>query len=113
MIAWLIVSRKPEVLNRPEYNHLICARPAARKGVVRFGNHATTVPLVVQLLGPNIHLHSTTLLYKRPESPDIPAFRRGWHRDIRIPKDLGHKQLPRVGIKICYCLTDFFQPNSG
>ena len=73
----------------------------------------STVPLVVQLLGPNIHLHSTTLIYKRPEHPDAPTFRRGWHRDIRIPRDLGHQSLPMVGIKICYCLTDFHQPNSG
>ena len=106
--------RKPEVLNRPEYNHLDLRPGLLReKALFDLVTHATTVPLVVQLLGPNIHLHSTTLLYKRPESPDIPPFRRGWHRDIRIPKDLGHKQLPRVGIKICYCLTDFFQPNSG
>jgi ectoine hydroxylase-related dioxygenase (phytanoyl-CoA dioxygenase family) len=58
-------------------------------------------------------LHSTALIYKRPESPDGSVFRRGWHRDIRIPKDLGHRDLPRVGIKVCYCLTDFHQPNSG
>lgn len=105
---------KPEVLNRPEYNHLDL-RPGLLREQALFSlvTHATTVPLVVQLLGPNIHLHSTTLLYKRPESPDIPPFRRGWHRDMRIPKDIGHEQLPRVGIKICYCLTDFHQPNSG
>jgi ectoine hydroxylase len=106
--------RKPEVLNRPEYNHLDLRPGLLReKALFDLVTHPTTVPLVVQLLGPNIHLHSTTLLYKRPESPDIPPFRRGWHRDMRIPKDLGHKQLPCVGLKICYCLTDFFQPNSG
>jgi ectoine hydroxylase-related dioxygenase (phytanoyl-CoA dioxygenase family) len=64
-------------------------------------------------MGCNIHLHSTTLIYKRPELPDAPSFRRGWHRDIRIPRDLGHRGLPLVGIKICYCLTDFHEPNSG
>ncbi|HEU5460455.1 MAG TPA: phytanoyl-CoA dioxygenase family protein, partial [Pyrinomonadaceae bacterium] len=46
-------------------------------------------------------------------SPDVAPFRRGWHRDIRIPKDLGHRDLPLVGIKVCYCLTDFHQPSSG
>ena len=71
------------------------------------------MPLVVQLLSPNIQLHSLTLIYKRPVNPDGVPFRRGWHRDIRIPKDLGHRDLPRVGIKICYCLTDFHKPNSG
>lgn len=73
----------------------------------------TTVPLLVQLMSTNIHLHSTALTYKKPETPDLPPFRRGWHRDIRIPRDLGHEHLPMVGIKICYCLTDFDPPDSG
>jgi ectoine hydroxylase-related dioxygenase (phytanoyl-CoA dioxygenase family) len=105
---------KPEVPNRPEYNHLDL-RPGLLKEPALFDlvTNSTTVPLVVQLLSPNIHLHSTSLLYKRPSRPDVPAFRRGWHRDIRIPKDLGHLSLPRVGIKICYCLTDFPEANSG
>lgn len=105
---------KPEVLDKAEYNHL-----DLRPGLLRDETflslvaNSATVPLVVQLLGPNVHLHSTALIYKRPDSPDAPAFRRGWHRDIRIPKDLGHRGLPRVGIKVCYCLTDFHQPSSG
>jgi ectoine hydroxylase-related dioxygenase (phytanoyl-CoA dioxygenase family) len=106
--------KKPELHGRPEYNHLDL-RPGLLREEALYAlvAHAPTVPLVVQLLGPNIHLHSTALIYKRPESPDAPAFRRGWHRDIRIPRDMGHKDLPLVGIKICYCLTDFHQPNSG
>lgn len=105
---------KPEVPNRPEYNHLDL-RPGLLKEKALFDlvTNSSTVPLVVQLLSPNIHLHSTSLLYKRPSRPDVPSFRRGWHRDIRIPRDLGHQSLPRVGLKICYCLTDFHQPNSG
>jgi hypothetical protein len=105
---------KPQVQNRPEYNHLDL-RPGLLREPALFSlvTHPTTVPLVVQLLSPNIHLHSTALIYKRPENPDTPSFRRGWHRDIRIPKDLGHENLPRVGIKICYCLTDFDRSDSG
>jgi ectoine hydroxylase-related dioxygenase (phytanoyl-CoA dioxygenase family) len=106
--------RRPKMTGRPEYNHLDL-RPGILKEKALFAlvSHCSTVPLVVQLLSPNIHLHSTTLIYKRPENPDAPTFRRGWHRDIRIPRDLGHQSLPMVGIKICYCLTDFHQPNSG
>jgi ectoine hydroxylase-related dioxygenase (phytanoyl-CoA dioxygenase family) len=106
--------RKPEVQDRPEYNHLDL-RPGLLREEALFAlvTHSSTVPLVVQLLSPNIHLHSTALIYKRPESPDAPSFRRGWHRDIRIPRDLGHQCLPRVGIKICYCLTDFHQSDCG
>jgi ectoine hydroxylase-related dioxygenase (phytanoyl-CoA dioxygenase family) len=105
---------KPPMTGRPEYNHLDL-RPGllSEEALFDLVDHRATVPLVVQLLSPNIHLHSTTLLYKRPENPDAPTFRRGWHRDIRIPRDLGHRDLPMVGIKICYCLTDFSQPNSG
>jgi len=106
--------RKPHLVDRPEYNHL-----DLRPGLLRLQAffalvaHSTTVSLVVQLLGPNIHLHSTALIYKRPENPDAEPFRRGWHRDIRIARDLGHAGLPLVGVKVCYCLTDFLQPDCG
>lgn len=105
---------KAEVRNKPWHNDLDL-RPGLLEEEALFGliSHSSTVPLVVQLLSPNIHLHSTTLIYKKPESPDLPPFRRGWHRDIRIPRDLGHHNLPRVGIKVCYCLTDFHGPDSG
>jgi len=105
---------KPEIPDKPEYNHLDLRRGLLKeKTLLSLVANSTTVPLVVQLLSPNIHLQSTTIIYKRPETPDAPSFRRGWHRDIRIPKDLGHEQLPLVGIKVCYCLTDFAQPNCG
>lgn len=106
--------RRPVMTGRPEYNHLDL-RPGllGEEALLNLVDNSSTVPLVVQLLSPNIHLHSTTMIYKRPETPDAPTFRRGWHRDIRIPRDLGHESLPLVGIKICYCLTDFHEPNSG
>lgn len=106
--------RKPIIEGRPEYNHMDLRRGLLReKALLALVTNSTTVPLVVQLLGPNIHLHSTTIIYKRPEMHDAPEFRRGWHRDIRMARDLGHKGLPLAGVKICYCLTDFQQPNSG
>jgi ectoine hydroxylase-related dioxygenase (phytanoyl-CoA dioxygenase family) len=104
---------KGELPGRPEYN-LLDLRPGllAESALFDLISHSATVPLVVQLLSPNIHLHSSALIYKRP-APQSPEFRFGWHRDIRIPRDLGHQSLPRVGIKVCYCLTDFHQPRSG
>lgn len=105
---------KPELSGKPEYNYLDLRRGLLKeKRLMALVSNSATVPLIVQLLSPNIHLHSTTLIYKRPETSDTPPFRRGWHRDIRIPKDLGHEQLPLVGIKVCYCLTDFQEPNCG
>jgi Phytanoyl-CoA dioxygenase (PhyH) len=106
--------RKPVVLDKPEYNHLDLRPGLLREeALLALVSHASTVPLIVQFLGPNIHLHSTALIYKRPESPDASPFRRGWHRDIRMPRDLGQVGMPRVGIKVCYCLTDFRRDSSG
>lgn len=106
--------QKPAIAGKPEYNHLDLRRGLLKKkALYSLVSHSATVSLIVQLLGPNIHLHSTTVIYKRPENPDAPSFRRGWHRDIRMARDLGHDRLPLAGIKVCYCLTDFQQPESG
>jgi ectoine hydroxylase-related dioxygenase (phytanoyl-CoA dioxygenase family) len=105
---------KPPVAHRTNYNHLDLRPGLLReKPFVSLVAQAPAVPLIVQLLSPNIHLHSTAMIYKRWTGPDATPFRIGWHRDIRIPRDLGHDGLPRVGIKVCYCLTDFPEPNSG
>jgi ectoine hydroxylase-related dioxygenase (phytanoyl-CoA dioxygenase family) len=105
---------KPVVLDRPEYNHIDLRQGLLQEPeLLELIDHAPTVALVAQLLTPNIHLHSTALIYKRPEDLAGVAFRRGWHRDMRIPADLGHECLPRVGIKICYCLTDFPRADTG
>jgi len=106
--------KKPVVLDRPEFNH-IDLRPGVLEepAMLDLVSCAPTISLLAQLLSPNIHLHSTALIYKRPENPDAQTFRRGWHRDIRIPEDLGNAGLPRVGIKVCYCLTDFRRADAG
>ena len=70
------------------------------------------IPLVIQLLGTNIHITNTALLYKHPQ-PQEPPEDRGWHRDVGLHLDLGHKDCPRVGLKVGYCLTDLNTPNSG
>ena len=106
--------KKPVVVDRPEFNH-IDLRPGLLEepALLDLVGFAPTISLLAQLLSPNIQLHSTALIYKRPENPDAPTFRRGWHRDIRIPEDLGNSGLPRVGIKVCYCLTDFHRADAG
>jgi ectoine hydroxylase-related dioxygenase (phytanoyl-CoA dioxygenase family) len=105
---------KPELRGRAEYNHLDL-RPGLLEDEAMLGLVANSraVPLVVQFFGPNIQLHSTALIYKRPEDPDAPPFRRGWHRDARMARDLGHGGLPPTGVKVCYCLTDFQRKDSG
>ena len=74
--------------------------------------HPSIVPLVVQLLSPNIHLHTTAIIYKFPQD-DAEEGTRGWHRDIGMTEDLGHERIVRAGIKVGYCLTDFPTPQSG
>lgn len=105
---------KPPVVDRTEYNHLDM-RPGLLEepAMLELVTSSPVVPLIVQLLGPNIQLHSTSLTYKRPENPNGSKFRRGWHRDIRMPEDLGNQGLPRAGIKVSYSLTDFHHPASG
>lgn len=111
-IAGSFLTKAP-IDDKPAYNYLD-QRPGLLREKAMFAlvTHAPTVSLIAQLLSPNIHLHSTALIYKRP-SPKAAKSRFGWHRDIRIPRDLGHEALPRVGIKVCYCLTDFHAPQSG
>ena len=70
------------------------------------------VPLILQLLGTNIHITNTALIYKHPQAPEIPD-NRNWHRDVGVHLDVGHAGCPRVGLKVGYCLTDFSVPNSG
>ena len=94
------VQRRPGIVQEPDFHPLVTQSP--------------TVPLVAQLLTPNIQLHTTAIIYKFPEPADEEtANQRGWHRDSGLAEDLRHSNLPRVSIKIGYCLTDFKQPRSG
>lgn len=81
--------------------------------------HPKTFPLIVQILGPNIHLLSSQLIYleawtpgkeRQIRTPDRP----GWHRDIYgVPADLGHAHIPRLAIKCAFYLTDVSSEKSG
>jgi len=76
----------------------------------------TTVPLIVQLLGPRIQSITSHLIYKFPNAAGTPeTFRTpGWHRDVAYtPDDLGHNLIPRMEVKIAYYLTDTSKPNTG
>ena len=75
-------------------------------------SNSSTVPLIIQLLGTNIHITNTALIYKHPQGETLVS-ERNWHRDVGVHLDLGHNDLPRVGLKIGYCLTDCMEPNSG
>jgi ectoine hydroxylase len=71
-----------------------------------------TISLVVQLLGTHIHITNIALIYKHPQPLDDPGDCT-WHRDVGVHLDIGHRNLPRVGLKMGYCLTDMDDPNTG
>jgi len=75
-----------------------------------------TLPLVIQLLGSNLQLSTSHLIYRHPDPPGAPATvrRPGWHRDGgRTQLDLGQGNYPRLGLKCAFYLTDLSEPNSG
>ena len=78
--------------------------------------HPRILPLVVQLLGANLQLMTSHLIYKQPDPPNTPPTHRdpGWHRDyLQAMNDLGHFSIPRLELKCAYYFTDLSQPNSG
>jgi len=78
--------------------------------------HPTILPIVVQLLGANLHLMTSHLIYKHPDPAGTPSTHRtpGWHRDYaQAMHDLGHYSIPRIELKCAYYFTDLSEPNSG
>ncbi len=70
----------------------------------------------VQLLGSNLHLITSHLLYRQPDPADTSPELRApdWHRDISgTVRDLGHDNMPRLGLKCAYVLSDASMPGSG
>lgn len=78
--------------------------------------HSTILPLVIQLLGANLQLMTSHLIYKKPDLPGtLPTHRSpGWHRDyMQAMVDMGHYAIPRIELKCAYYLTDLSEPNTG
>lgn len=78
--------------------------------------HPTILPLVIQLLGANLQLMTSHLIYKHPDPAGTPATHRvpGWHRDYaQAMNALGHYSIPRIELKCAYYFTDLSEPNRG
>jgi ectoine hydroxylase-related dioxygenase (phytanoyl-CoA dioxygenase family) len=78
--------------------------------------HPKILPLVVHLLGSNLQLMTSHLIYKYPNPPDTPSTHRapGWHRDyMQAMQALGDYSIPRIELKCAYYFTDLSQPKSG
>ena len=78
--------------------------------------HPLILPLVVHLLGSNLQLMTSHLIYKQPDPPGTPITHRdpGWHRDyLQAMMALGHYSIPRIELKCAYYFTDLSEPNTG
>lgn len=71
---------------------------------------------VVQLMGPNLRITTSHVIYRNPDPPGSTSPQRvpPWHRDIaHVSDDLGFANTPRLQIKAAYCLTDLTSADSG
>lgn len=74
------------------------------------------LPYMVRLLGPDIKLLTSHLIYREraPEGADPLARKPGWHRDFaQAQRSLGNAGIPRLDIKAAYCLSDMPTPGCG
>ncbi len=79
-------------------------------------DHPVILPTVVQLLGSDLHLVTSHLIYKGADPEGTPhTFREpGWHRDyFQAMNDMGHRRIQRFLVKCAYYLTDLSAPRSG
>lgn len=75
---------------------------------------AAVFPVVVKILGANLHMMSSQLVYQNPHQPPVAASRGGWHRDvIGTSEDLGYDATPRMALRVGYYLSDISEPGSG
>jgi Phytanoyl-CoA dioxygenase (PhyH) len=91
--------------------HLLafCGRDATFLELI---DQATTLPFVVDVLGPNIFMYHCHLDVHPPETR--PPTTWMWHQDGGIVnRDLETEPRPRLSIKVAYFLTDVSEPGRG
>ena len=74
------------------------------------------LPIVLQLLGANLQIMTSHLIYKYPDPSNFPDTHRhpGWHRDyLQATRDMGNAAIPRLLVKCAYYLTDLREPKRG
>jgi len=79
-------------------------------------DHEVILPTVIQLLGADLHVMTSHLIYKQPDPTDKPdSYRQpGWHRDYAMAThDLGNAAIPRMLVKCAYYLTDLTDSKRG
>jgi ectoine hydroxylase len=92
--------------------HLLafCGRDAA---FLELLDHPSTLPLVVDVLGPNIFMYHCHLDV-HPREDDHGPRPWMWHQDGGvINRDLETEPRPRLSVKLAYFLTDVSEPGRG
>ncbi len=75
-------------------------------------DHPTVLPLVVDVLGPNVFMHHCHLDVHPPETD--PQHVWMWHQDGGIVnRDLETEPRPRLSVKVAYFLTDLTESGRG
>lgn len=74
------------------------------------------LPYLVRLLGPDIKLLTSHLIYREPAPAGTPKTKRhpGWHRDFaKAKRSLGDARMPRLDLKVAYALNDLPTESCG
>ncbi len=75
----------------------------------------SVLPYLVRLLGPDIHLLTSHIIY-RDKLPDGAPHKcsPGWHRDFaKAQRTLGDDRIQRLDMKVAFCLNDLPTENRG
>ncbi len=78
--------------------------------------HPVVLGAVLSIMGPNIRLTTSQLVFRHPDplEPPLPARVAKWHRDMApATEDLGHDKVPLLQIKCMYYLTDAREAGRG
>lgn len=107
-----IIAQEPEALAYNIYNSV-----ERHEEIASLIDEPTLLPLMVQLLGPNLQLHISHLTIRKPNPQDEKTTSQSfinWHQDGP------HPQFPKINgvtstyyIKTCYILSDMSEPNRG
>jgi ectoine hydroxylase len=94
---------------RPLHLLAFCGRDAA---LLELLDHPSTLPLIVDVLGPNIFMYHCHLDVHPPERDVAQPWM--WHQDGGIVnRDLETEPRPRLSVKVAYFLTDLSERDRG
>eukprot|EP01047_Picozoa_sp_COSAG01_P024234 COSAG01_NODE_1492_length_10127_cov_55.322996_2_plen_358_part_00 len=80
--------------------------------------HPVVLPIVAQLMGPRLQLHTSQHIWAPPQqvehTPAEDPLKLGWHRDIaEMTQTMGLGVMPRVEIKAMFYFSDCDTPGHG